>query len=98
MWSANDMTNDAHLAPIKVAGSSQPGLNMLRGPALTLGGRILQIPYLCIMGEIRVRKAIVSANSSAVGSTIGASGGAWNTLDVISLPVRPSVMAESVYP
>ena len=71
---------------------------MLRGPALTLGGRILQIPYLCMMGEIRVRKAIVSANSSAVGSMTGASGGAWNTLDVISLPVRPSVMAESVYP
>lgn len=61
-------------------------------PALTVGGRILQIPYLCTMGEMRDRKAIVSANSSADGSTTGASGGGWNILDVISLPALPCVM------
>ena len=61
---------------LKLQVHDNTAFNMLRGPALTLGGRILQIPYLCMMGEIRVRKAIVSANSSAVGSTIGASGGA----------------------
>ena len=58
----------------------------LLGLALTVGGRILQIPYLCTRGASRVRKPIVSANSSAVGSTTGASCGGWNILDVISLP------------